>query len=156
MASKKKDKTKKIQELIDKLLLLMGTKAKAEVSEDKENKAFIVNVKAEDETGLLIGRHGETLSSLQTMLSLLTRQSLGDWERVVLNVGDWREKEEERIRVLADGAAERAKETGQPQALYNLTPSQRRVVHLFLSDDTKVTTESIGEGEERYLVIKPK
>lgn len=156
MTSKKEDKRKLIQETVDELVSLMGTKAQAEVSEDEANKTFIVNIKTDEETGLLIGRRGETLSSIQTVLSLLVRQKLGDWERIVLNVGDWREKEEERLNLLAGAAAQRAKETGQPQPLYNLSPAQRRVVHLFLSDDAEVVTESVGEGEERYLVVKSK
>lgn len=156
MAEKKKDKRKLIKEVSEELLSLMGTKSKPEVSEDPENNAFVVDIKTNEETGLLIGRRGETLSSIQTIISLLVRQRLGDWERIVVNVGDWRQKEEERLQVLAEGAAERAKETGQAQPLYNLTAGQRRIVHLFLSQDAGVTTESIGEGEERYLVIKPK
>lgn len=156
MASKKKDKKDLIQEAAQELLVLMGTKALVETNEDVEGQSFVVNIKTDEETGLLIGRRGETLSSFQTILSLLVRQRVGDWERVVVNVGDWREKEEERLKVLAQGAAERAKENKEPQPLYNLTASQRRIVHLFLSEDESVETESVGEGEERYLVVKPK
>ena len=156
MASKKKDKKEIIQETAEELLSLMGTKALAEITEDKEEGAFTVSIKTEEETGLLIGRRGETLASIQTALSLIVRQKLGDWERIVVNIGDWREKEEERIKLLAEGAAERAKETKEPQPLYNLTAAQRRIVHLFLSENDEVETESVGEGEERYLVVKPK
>lgn len=156
MASKKKDKKELIQEAAQELLSLMGTKAQPEVEEDVANNSFVVNIKTEDETGLLIGRRGETLASIQSVLSLLVRQKLGDWERIVVNVGDWREKEEDRLKVLAQGAAERAKETGEPQPLYNLTAGQRRVVHVYLSEDDTVATESVGEGDERYLVVKPK
>lgn len=156
MAKKDNDKKKLIQEIAQNLLSLMGTKAQVEVSEDTGTQTFMVDIKTEEETGLLIGRRGETLSSIQMVLSLIVRQKLGDWERVVVNVGDWREKEEERLRALAQGAAERAKETEQPQALYHLTAGQRRIVHLYLSEDESVTTESVGEGEDRYLVVKPK
>lgn len=156
MAGKKKDKKELIQKLSEELLSLMGTNARPEVSEDTQNNVFIVDIQSEEETGLLIGRRGETLTSIQTVLSLLVRQRLGDWERIVINVGDWRQKEEDRLQVLATGAAARAKETGQPQPLYNLTAAQRRIVHLFLSDDPAVMTESVGEDEERYLVVKPK
>ena len=75
---------------------------------------------------------------------------------MVGNVGDWREKQEEHLRILAKEAAERAKETGNPQPIYNLTPSQRRIVHMELTNDKEVVTESTGEGDERYLVISPK
>lgn len=151
-----KSKIKVLQELTDELLSLMSTHATAKVDYDKENEAFIVDIDAGDETGLLIGKKGETLSSIQTILGILLKQKTGEWNRVVVNVGDYREKEEDYLKNLAASTAQRAKETGEPQNLYNLKPWQRRVIHLALSEDKDLTTESVGEGEERYLIIKPK
>lgn len=146
-----------LKKLSEELLLLMSVDgAKLEVDYDKENEAYVVNIEAEDETGLLIGKKGETLASLQLILGVLLKQKVGEWSRVVVNVGDYREKEESYLRNLAQATAERAKETGQPQSLYNLKPWQRRVVHMALSEDSEVLTESMGEGEERYLVVKTK
>lgn len=156
MAAKKKSKTETVKDLAEKLLSLMATEAGVKVAEDKENGVVVVDIDAKEETGLLIGRRGETLMSIQMILGLMVRQKLGEAERVVVNVGDWREKEEERLRELAASAAQRAKETGEPQPLYNLLPAQRRVVHIALAEDADVETESVGEGEERYLVVKPK
>jgi len=150
------DKVKTLQELTDKLLILMSTKATATVSCDKENENFIVNIDAGDETGLLIGKKGETLLSIQTVLSVLLKQKTGEWNRVVANVGDYREKEEGYLKDLAASTAQRAKETGEPQSLYNLKAWQRRVVHMALSENKDIVTESQGEGDDRYLVIKPK
>lgn len=152
----KKSLTKEVQKDADELLALMGTKAKAEVLEDKENDVLLVNVKTEEEAGLLIGRHGETLSSLQTILGLMFRERTGEWKRMLVNVGDWREKQEEYLKEMAKATKERAIQTGEAQNLYNLSASQRRVIHMALSEDSEVETESVGEGEERYLVIKPK
>ncbi|MEK7112284.1 MAG: R3H domain-containing nucleic acid-binding protein [Patescibacteria group bacterium] len=140
----------------NELLSLMGTKATVEAEEDKENETFVVNIKTEDEAGLLIGHHGETLNSLQAVLGMILRQKTGEWKRVLVNIGDWREKQEEYLKDMAKTTAERAKQTGEAQNLYNLTAAQRRVVHLTLSEDSEVETESVGEGEERYLIIKPK
>jgi spoIIIJ-associated protein len=146
-----------LKKLSEELFSLMSIpKAKIEVKYDKENEAYIVNVEAPDETGLLIGKKGETLSSLQTVLGVLLKGKVGEWNRVVVNIGDYREKEEEYLRNLAISTADRAKETGQPQNLYNLKPWQRRIIHLALSEDSSIETESEGEGEERYLVIKSK
>lgn len=156
MPKKKQDSKTLALEVSEKLLSLMGVTTKPTVEEDLESDTVIVNVGAGEETGLLIGRRGETLQALQTAINLLVRQRLGEWARVVVNVGDWRQKEEERLSSLALSAAQRAKETKEPQALYNLTPSQRRVVHLALSTDKEIETESLGEGAERYLVVKPK
>jgi spoIIIJ-associated protein len=154
----KKDKTltAKVKDLAEELLCLMGTSAKVDVSEDKENEAVVVNIQTESERGLLIGHHGETLNAIQAALGMILRRETGEWVRVIVNIGDWRERQEEQLKKLALEVAERAKQTGEPQPLYNLTPAQRRVIHLELSGDEQITTESTGEGTERYLVVKPK
>lgn len=156
MKAKKESKEQILKRLADELLGLMSVSAKADVSLDKENEAYIVNIDGGEETGLLIGKKGETLASIQTILGVLFKQKTGEWSRVVVNVGDYREKEEEYLKNLAATAASRAKETGEAQNLYNLKPWQRRVIHLYLSEDKGIETESVGEGEERYLVVKAK
>lgn len=145
-----------LQKLAEELFSLMGTDSKLEVSYDKENEAYVVNVVGGDETGLLIGRRGETLTSIQTVLGLLMKQKIGDWVRVMLNVGDYREKEEDYLKSIAEQAATRAVETGEGQPLYNLKPAQRRIIHMYLSEKKDIQTESLGEGPDRYLVVKPK
>lgn len=145
-----------LTKLTNELLELLGTAAKAELSEDKENDALNVNINANSESGLLIGNRGRTLSSLQTIISLLIRQKLGGWKRVLVNISDWREKEESRLRDLATKVADRAKTTGEPQPLYNLTAGQRRTIHMALAEDSGVKTESSGEGKDRYLIVSPK
>ncbi|OGM21719.1 hypothetical protein A2955_03730 [Candidatus Woesebacteria bacterium RIFCSPLOWO2_01_FULL_37_19] len=155
--SKKTKPTEKIlEEISNKLFNLIGTDAKATVVEDKENATFMVNVEAEEEAGLLIGNRGKTIYSLQTVLNLILKQRTGEWYRVVVNIGDWLEKEKERLEQLAQQTKDRAKETGESQVLYNLTPGQRRLVHLYLSEDKSVDTKSEGEGENRYLIVSPK
>lgn len=146
-----------LKKLSEELFSLMSIpKAKIDVEYDKENEAYVVNVDAPDETGLLIGKKGETLSSLQTVLGVLLKAKVGEWNRVVVNIGDYREKEEGYLKNLAMSTAERARETGQPQNLYNLKPWQRRIIHMSLSEEKDIATESVGEGEERYLVVKSK
>ncbi|MEK7112688.1 MAG: R3H domain-containing nucleic acid-binding protein [Patescibacteria group bacterium] len=152
----KKDLTKTVQEDANELLKLMGSTATASVLEDSENDALLVNIEAKDEAGLLIGRHGDTLNSLQMVLGLMLRQKLGEWKRILVNVGDWREKQDEYLKEMAQATAERAKQTGEPQNLYNLSAGQRRVIHLALSEDPEIETVSEGEGAERYLIIRPK
>jgi len=150
------EKTKELKKIAEELFGLMGVNVKFDVSYEKENEALVVNIDAEDETGLLIGRKGETLSSLQMILGTILKNKTGEWVRVLVNVGDYREKEEGYLKNLAETAAARAKETGEAQPLYNLKPGQRRIIHLFLATDNEVETESLGEGEERYLLVKPK
>lgn len=151
-----KDKVSLVQKMADKLLELMGAKAKVVVSEDKENEAIRVDIETETETGLLIGRHGETLDALQAILGMMVFQETKEWARIIVNVGDWREKQEDQLKSLALQAAERARETGEPQTLFNLNASQRRIVHMVLTEEKDIETESSGEGKERYLVINQK
>lgn len=145
-----------LKNIANDILELMGTKAKADVSFDQENDAFVVDIDAKDETGLLIGKRGETLSSLQVVLGIIFKQKIGEWKRVIVNVGDYRKKEEDYLRSLALSTAERARETGEDQLLYNLKPSQRRIIHLVLANEKGIETESVGEGEDRYLVVRAK
>ncbi len=163
MATKTTEKTKVkldtaslVENLTNKLLNLLGTKAEAHVSEDKENESISVNIEAGEETGLIIGNRGKNLQAIQTLLGMMVRRETGEWTRIVVDTSDWREKEEERLKKLAVQAAERAKATGEPQYLYNLTPSQRRIIHLVLSEDPEIQTESQGEGADRYLIINLK
>ena len=155
-AKKKETNIEVAQKLSEELLTLMGVEGKIDVSEDKENQALVIDISSDNETGLLIGRHGQTLLSVQAAIGMMLKQKLGEWIRVIVNVGDWRQKEEEHLKDLAESTAERARTTGEPQPIYNLTPSQRRIVHLALSEDPDLSTESEGEGEERYLVVKKK
>lgn len=154
--SKSSKDEKLVKETADKLFGLLGTSISSSVSYDKENKVYLLDVSAGDEAGLLIGKRGETINSIQVIINQIIRQKKGEWMRVVVNVADFREKEKNRMEDLAIQTAERVRETGEPQNLYNLTPAQRRVVHLALSQEQDVQTESVGEGLERYLVVSKK
>lgn len=149
-------KTAEALKLTEELLRLMGVESKVEAVDDAENDAIVLNVGSETETGLLIGRHGQTLLSLQAAVGMMLKQKLGEWVRVIVNVGDWRQKEEEHLKELAIQTADRVRSTGEPQPIYSLTASQRRIVHMVLADDPELITESTGEGDERYLIIKKK
>jgi len=147
-----------VQELTQKLMELVGIEASIEVSKDKDKESgepvFHVLINAENEAGLLIGTRGSTLHAIQSFLNMAIRQKTGDWVRIMVDIGDWRANQEKQLIELAEQAASRAKSTGEPQHLYNLSPGQRRVVHLTLSRQKGIVTESEGEGEGRYLVVK--
>jgi spoIIIJ-associated protein len=155
MAKSKKVNPKEILEkAMTDIMSMIGSLSSYEIKEEEDT--LVVNINAGDETGLLIGRHGETVNSLQTILALILRQKLGEWKRVLVNVGDWREKQEDKLKVIAEQAAQRAIETGEAQPIYNLTAAQRRIIHMELSENKEVATESTGEGKDRYLVVKLK
>lgn len=145
-----------VKELAEELFSLMGVEVDFEVSKDKKNNAVFVDIDAGDETGLLIGHRGETIASIQAAFGMMTRQKTGDFVRIVVNVGDWREKQEDQLRNLAIQAAQRARETGESQPLYNLNSAQRRIIHMILAEADDIETESHGEGQDRYLVVNLK
>lgn len=148
------DKENTIQTITKNLLEKLELTGEVSVAID-ESGAYRVHIETE-ETGLLIGYHGRTLESFQIILSLLVSKETGEWARVYVNVGDYREKREEALMHMAMHAAERAMASGRPIELPHLSSAERRVIHMTLSGDERVETESLGEGSERTLVIKPK
>ena len=151
-----KEKTvEQIEELTGKLLTLAGVSAEIEVI-DKGEDTFEVNLKTPDETGLLIGFRGENINAIQTVLGIMLKGITDKWFRIIVNVGDYRQKQEEKLKELANVSADRAIETGEPQPIYNLNASQRRIVHMHLAERGDVLSESQGEEPERYLVVKSK
>lgn len=144
-----------VQEIAQKLIELIGIDGDAQVLEDVENEAIAVNITT-DNAGILIGRRGETISAFQQIIAQILQKRTGVWQRVLVDTGEYRTKQQEMLKGMAQSAAERVKETGTPYPLYDLTPAQRRYVHLVLSEDLQVVTESEGEGRERRLVIKPR
>ena len=144
---------KLITEAAEELLKQIKIDGKIKVSEKEET--YTVKIETED-SGILIGFHGETLSGFQLILSLMIYKKLGSWLKILVDVGDYREKREEELRQLAISAAEKVIATGQPVELYELSSFERRIIHLALVDHPQVTSESIGEGRERKLVVKLK
>ncbi len=109
-----------------------------------------------DDLGILIGRRGETLSSLQFLLNLMVGRRLQSWVRVLVDVEGYRARREETLRSLANRVADRVRRTGQTIALEPMPPNERRIVHLALQDSPHVTTESSGFGEERRVNVMPR
>jgi spoIIIJ-associated protein len=143
-----------IKEIAEQLLERLEVSGVVSADTD-ESGAYRVHIETE-ETGLLIGFHGRTLESFQMLLGMIVSRKLGKWERVYVNVGDYREKREEALMYMAQRAAERALTSGRPVELTRLSAAERRVIHLTLSGDDRVKTESEGEGPDRRLIISPK
>lgn len=109
----------------------------------------------EEAMGLLIGRRGETLRSLQFLLNLLVSRQVQRWPQLVVDVGNYRQRRQESLEGLARRMAERVRQTGRPIMLEPMAAYERRIVHLALRDDKSIYTESSGEGENRKIVIYP-
>lgn len=111
---------------------------------------------AGDDVGLIIGRHGETLVSLQFLLNACLSKSMPRDVRVVVDIEHYRDRREESLRGIALRAADRAIRERHPVTLNPMTPAERRIIHVTLQGHRYVGTESTGEGAERRVVISPK
>ncbi len=110
----------------------------------------------EETVGIMIGRRGETLRSLQFLLNTLVNRHVGRWPQIVIDVGNYRQRRQESLEGLARRVAEQVRATGRPQALDPMQAYDRRIVHMALREDPTVYTESTGEGETRKITIYPK
>ena len=109
-----------------------------------------------DDLGMLIGRRGETLASLQYLLNLMLARRIQRRVIVGIDVGGYRRRREETLRNLANRLAERVRATGQSITMEPMPPAERRIVHIALADSPDVLTVSIGEGDSRKVAITPR
>jgi spoIIIJ-associated protein len=114
----------------------------------------VLDVDGED-LGLLIGRRGQTLASLQYLLNLIVAKQIGKRAAFGVDVDGYRRRREESLVNLAKRTAARVRGTGRSVTLEPMPPNERRIVHITLADDPNVMTVSIGEGEGRKVAITP-
>jgi spoIIIJ-associated protein len=148
----KSNKTK-IEKVVKKFLSGLGIEAKLEIVETEEQ--IDINLETED-TGMVIGYHGDTLEALQLIMSLCIAKELGEFKRVSLEIGGYKKSREEWLNNLAMETKERALSENREVSLRELKSWERRIVHLALKDDESVMSESVGEGKDRMLVVKPR
>ncbi len=142
------------KEVLERLLSLMKVSASIEEKEPpEEGRALIFLEITGDDLGILIGRRGQTLSSLQYLLYLMVGHQLKAHVPVTIDVAGYRERRQEALKNLAWRIAERVMATGQPVPLEPMPASERRIIHLALQDYPGVITQSIGEGEDRKVTI---
>lgn len=144
---------KTIKEICERLLKQLQIKATVDLKQAEEIYQVTINT---EESGLLIGYHGNTLNSFQLILQSLVFKKLAKWERIVVNVGDYRQKREETLRNMAQQYAEQVISTKEPAILPYFLAAERRIIHLALQDNPQVSSESTGEGKERRITIKLK
>lgn len=114
-----------------------------------------LNVKGDD-LGILIGRRGQTLASLQHIVRLIIANQAKARVPIVIDVEGYKQRRYDALQALARRVAEQVKDRGKPFALEPMPAYERRIIHLTLSDNPDVTTESSGEGEGRKVVIVPR
>ena len=147
------EKTKLFKKIVEDLLKELKLKVEAEVTQDED----LVSIQLKtDEPGILIGYHGQTLAALQLIIALMGFRELKEWTRVILNVGDYRQKRKEVLERMAEMISQKVISLGESQELPPMPPIERRIVHLFLAENDKVESFSEGEGRDRHVVVKLK
>lgn len=126
-----------------------------EVSEfEGDEGELILDLDGED-LSVLIGRHGSTIQSFQQMVSLITSIKLGYKYPVTIDVHGYKSRQKNKLEDLAYKMANKALNQNRKVNLRPMSPYDRRIIHMVLSDEQDVETYSVGEGKDRHVVIKP-
>jgi spoIIIJ-associated protein len=142
-----------VTEILDTILGLMGVQGRVEVLSGESPLAL--NIKGDD-LGILIGRRGQTLAALQYITKLIVVRRLKVWLPLTIDVGGYKKHRRDSLEKLALYLAEQVKSRRRAMPMEPMPADERRIIHLTLADHPDVTTQSIGEGESRKVVILPR
>jgi len=149
------------REILSDVLRLMGVRAAVEVqpgyelADEGQPPPTVLNITGED-LGILIGRRGETLRALQYLVRLMASHRLKQWTNLVVDVENYLVRRRQSLESLAQRVAEQAVRTGRTQTMEPMPAYERRLVHIALRKNPRVTTQSVGEGEKRKVTVIPK
>ena len=148
------DLVKTGSDVLNKLLSKMGVSAVVNLKnahlEDVGGPMFDIDGV---DSGLLIGRRGETLRAIQLIATMLVSSILGERVNMLIDISGYQERRYQTLRNLAQKVANRVLSTGGPIALEPMRANERRVIHMELSDYDGISTTSIGKGLERHVVV---
>ena len=148
--------------ILEELVKRMGFEAEVSLTEsliieDNESApAITFNITGDDNIGILIGRHGQTMASLQYIVRVLVARKVENPPSIIIDVDGYKQRRYKSLRSTAKRLAEQVKMRKTPFTLEPMPAFERRIIHLTLANDAYVTTQSIGEGELRKVVIVPK
>jgi len=144
-----------VKELLERMQVRASVTAAYGKAEDARSRIpVIVNVNGDD-LSYLIGRHAETLNALQYIASLIISKEIGHTVPLIVDVEGYRSRRENQLRQLARRMADQAISTGRRQVLEPMPANERRIIHIELRNNPRVTTESIGEEPRRKVTIIP-
>jgi spoIIIJ-associated protein len=136
-----------------KLLSFLGLEGGLKIRKDGDY--YYLEIESPD-SALLIGRYGANLEAFELILNLVLVKKIDNLAKIIVDVSGFRKKREEELAALAQKIAQKVKESGQPEVIFNLSSRERRVIHLTLSKNGEIETTSEGEDKERRLIIKLK
>ncbi len=149
---KKNDVEDNIREFLDKVFDAM--KLEVEILIEKEESGNTINVELKgSDMGVLIGKRGQTLDSLQYLTNLAVNKNSEEYVKVKIDTEDYRKRRKETLENLAKNIAYKVKRTKRPVSLEPMNPFERRIIHSALQNDKFVTTHSEGEEPYRHVVV---
>ena len=154
-AKKKETLEDSVIQFLEQVFEAMNMQVSISVSYNEEEKEMNVNLEGED-MGILIGKRGQTLDSLQYLVSLVVNKTSSDYIRVKLDTENYRERRKETLETLAKNIAYKVKRTKHSVSLEPMNPYERRIIHAALQNDKYVVTRSDGEEPFRHVIISLK
>jgi spoIIIJ-associated protein len=144
------------RETINKLIEFMGVDVTSNLrrADNEDGGGPLFEIEGDD-SGLLIGRKGETLRSFQFLVRFLVGRNMGQRTNVSVDVEGYDDRRKQSLHNLAERVSQRVVRTGRSIELEPMNPRERRLVHMFLADESGVYTESSGSGSDRKIVILP-
>ena len=133
----------------------LGISAQINAAKDEKGEAYQLDLSGEG-LGVLIGYHGEVLSSLQLILGLSAYRKFGEWLPLAVDADNYRKGREEKLRALSETAIDKVRFLLRPVSLPPMPANERRIVHMVISEFNDVVSESAGEGRDRHVVIRLK
>ena len=143
------------EEFINSMLSAMNVKASLDTSFNHETNELNI-ILSGDDMGVLIGKRGQTLDSMQYLVSLVINKKHDGYIRVKLDTENYRERRKEKLENLAKSIARKVSKTHRAVSLEPMNPYERRIIHSVLQSDRYVITDSEGEDPYRHVIIKPK
>lgn len=142
----------KARDFLNRVFEAMNLPVTIETSYDEEEKELSINLVGDD-MGILIGKRGQTLDSLQYLVSMVLNKDSEGYLRVKLDTENYRARRKETLETLAKNIAYKVKRTKRSVSLEPMNPYERRIIHAALQNDKYVTTRSEGEDPFRHVVI---
>ena len=143
-----------VGEVLNNFIQSTDTSIDAYVRDELEEGSIVFELEGDD-AGLVIGRRGETLASIEYLVRLIASKSLGRRANVIIDVEDYKFRRKSKLKSIAEKSASKVEKTGKRISLEPMSPSDRRIVHMALVDYKNVKTQSRGEGVNRKVVIIP-
>lgn len=144
-----------VREFLDAVFSAMQMEVEILIQVNEDERSIDIELKGAD-MGILIGKRGQTLDSLQYLTSLAVNKNLENYYKVKIDTEDYRKRRKETLENLAKNIAYKVKRTRRPVNLEPMNPFERRIIHSTLQNDKYVTTHSEGEEPYRHVVVAPK